>query len=161
MALWQFNVALLPQSWLDGGGDVIDLFGEEGFESVAAWRGYDEIRLQNSLDEILSRGKSWHPELTLWGSNDSDDIQLWRDAGEVVSVQVRFDLRKPNMALFGEVVDITRALRLAILVLATRRILPADIGDLIRAAAESDAAHFVVDPASFLSDLQAANEKAI
>lgn len=160
MAVWQFNVALLPLRWIEAGGAVGGLFGEEGFEPAVAWRGYEDVRLEESLDAVLPRAKSRHAELALWGSAEGDSIQLWRHRGRVESIQVHFDLRNPNMALFRQLTDFARAANLAIVVLATQAVLAADPHQLIRAAAESDAAHFVVDPASFLMNVSAVNAKA-
>lgn len=161
MAVWQFNVAFIPQSWINSGGDVASLFEEElGFDPAFAWRQYDDAQLEQGLSRILSKGKSWHSDLTLWGNVETDDIQLWRRQGRVESIGVRFDLRKPNMALFQEVVDIAQELGLAILVLGTRRVLPSAVQPLLRAAAESEAAHFALDPASFLLQLEAVNARA-
>lgn len=160
MAVWQFDVALLPQSWIEAGGEVGVLFGEEGFEPAVAWRGYEDAGLEESLDVMLPRAKSWHADLALWGSYESDCIQSWRHRGRVESIEVRFDLRNPNMALFRELVNFAHTSRLAIVVLATKAVPAADTHRLIRAAAESDAAHFVVDPASFLMNVTAVNAKA-
>ena len=160
MAIWQFNIAFLPQSWINSGGDVASLFGEQGFDPTSAWRLYDDTQLEAVLGRVLNKGKSWHSDLTLWGNVEADDIQLWRSEGNVESIQVRFDLRKPNMALVREVVSIASALELAILVPGTKRLVPLDIQKLLRAAAESDAAHFAVDPASFLLQVETANARA-
>ncbi len=49
MAVWQFNVALVPQSWIDSGGDVASLFEEEGgFDPALAWRQYDLPQLEGA-----------------------------------------------------------------------------------------------------------------
>lgn len=159
MAVWQFNVALVPRGWIDSGGDVADLFGQEGFDPAMAWRQYDDARLEGVLSRVLSRGRSWHPELTSWGNAETDDIQLWRTDKYVESIHVRFDLRKPNMTLFREVVEIARELALVIVVVEARNVVPADTQRLLRAAAESEAALFSVDPASFLLQAKAANAR--
>ena len=160
MAVWQFSVAFVPQNWIESGGDVASLFEEEGFDPALAWRHYDDAQLEDALGKVLSKGTSWHSSLTLWGNVETDDIQLWRSEGGVESVRVRFDLRKPNMALFREVVNIARELRLAIVVLGTKGVVPCAVQPLLRAAAESEAAHFALDPGSFLSQLEAANARA-
>jgi hypothetical protein len=150
MAVWQFKIALIPQSWIDSGNDVGAIFSEKGFDPSIAWRGYYDSRLEERLSAALQKGKSWHSDLTLWGDLEGDDIQLWRDHGKVESVQARFDLRNPNLALFQAVVDIARDLGLAILALGIKRIVPSDTQQLLRVAAESDAERFVDDPYSFL-----------
>jgi hypothetical protein len=160
VAIWQFTVAFLPQRWIDSGGIVDALFGEEGFDSAPAWWRYDGAQLEAVLGSVLSKGKSWHSDLTLWGNVEADDIQLWRAEARVRTVQVRFDLRQPNIALFREVVNIARELQLAIVALSSQRLVPLDVERLLRAAAESDAAHFSVDPASFLLQVEAANVRA-
>jgi hypothetical protein len=161
VAVWQFNVAFIPQSWISSGGDVASLFEEkQGFDPALTWRQYDDAQLEQVLSRILSKSSSWHSDLTLWGNVEKDDIELWRSEGRVESIGVRFDLREPNMALFQEVVSIARELRLAILVLGTRSVLPLAVQPLLRAAAESEAAHFALDPASFLLQLEAANARA-
>jgi hypothetical protein len=160
VAIWQFRVALVPQSWIDSGGDVESLFGEQGFEAAVAWRGYQNEKLNECLSGVLSKGKSWQSDLTLFGKTDADDIQVWRKRGEVESIQVSFDLRNPNMPFFRVVAEVARQLRLTFVCLEGRRVLGSDTQRLLRAAAESDAAHFTLDPQSFLMQVDTANEKA-
>jgi hypothetical protein len=161
VAVWQFTIAFLPQDWLDAGGDVHALFEDQGgFDSSPAWGSYRHAQLEEILGTALSRGKSWQTQLTVWGTQQADDIQLWRRSGKVHSLTVRFDLRHPNMALFQQVIHIAQELRLAIVALDTRSVVPLDVLRLLRAAAESQAAHFVLDPASFLSQMESANSRA-
>ncbi|WP_129641433.1 hypothetical protein [Peristeroidobacter agariperforans] len=159
MAVWQFTIALLPQDWLDAGGDVLSLFAEGCFDASSAWRSYRHPQLEQILGSALSQGKSWSSQLTLWGSEQTNDIQLFRSKDRVDSVVVRFDLRQPNMALFQQVIRIAQQLRLAIVTVETMSIVPLDVLRLLRAAAESRAAHFVLDPASFLSQMESANTR--
>ncbi|WP_129782580.1 hypothetical protein [Peristeroidobacter soli] len=161
MAVWQFTIALLPQGWLDGGGDVQSLFAEHGFDPATAWGAYRRPDLEEVLGGALSKRKSWYPDLTLWGSERSDGIQLSRRKGKVTSVVVHFDLREPNMTLLQQVIHMARELGLAILVVETESVVPSDVEQLLRAAAESRAAHFVLDPASFLSQMEVANTRAM
>jgi hypothetical protein len=160
LAVWQFKVALLPQQWIEAGGDVRSLFGEEGFESAVAWRGIRKDQLQERLGALLPLGQSWHSDLVLWGRTESDDIQLWLKGSQVESVQVRFDLRQPNIGLFRNLANVSRQLGAVIFGLESKTLLAADAHELLRAAAESKAAHFVIDPESFLLDAVAANDRA-
>ena len=160
MAIWQFKIALLPQRWIDTVGDVLSLVDAEGYESAAAWRGYDKCQLQDMLGALLPQGRSWHADRVVWGKVDSDDIQLWSSNGEVEFVQVRFDLRNPNFAMFRQVATLAKELHLGILALEVKTLLGPEPDRLLRAAAESAAAHFVVDPESFLLEASAINERA-
>lgn len=162
MPVWHFTVAFLPQDWLEAGGDVLALCeGEAGFHAAPAWWSFHHPQLEALLGSTgLSKGKSHHSDLTAWGTERTDEIQLWRRKGKVHSLTVRFDLRQPNMTLFQQVVRIAQELRLAIVTLETMSVVPLDVLRLLRAAAESRAAHFVLDPASFLSQMEAANTRA-
>jgi hypothetical protein len=160
VAIWQFKVDLIPQCWLDASGNVASLFDAEGYEVLSTWVNYSNPLLEQRIGSLLPPGKSWHVELTCWGSDKTEDIQLWRDRGHVRSLVIRFDLRRPNIPLFNSVVAIARELGLAILVPNVRRVIDLDVMALLRVAAESDAAHFALDPHSFLLQLDAANAKA-
>jgi hypothetical protein len=85
---------------------------------------------------------------------------LWLKGIQVESVQVRFDLREPNIGLFRNLASVSRALGLVIVALGSRALVAADAHQLLRAAAESDTAHFVVDPELFLLNAVAANDRA-
>jgi hypothetical protein len=160
VAVWQFNIALLPQAWLDAGGNVHALFDEHGFDAAPAWGSYRHPKLEELLGNPLRKGKSWYPDLTLWGNGQTDYIQLLRRRGNVQSVVVRFDLRRPNMTLVQHVIFIAHELRLAIVALETESVVPPDVEQLLRAAAASKATHFVLDPESFLSQMESANTRA-
>lgn len=155
MAVWHFAIAFVPQDWLEAGGDVLALSEGE------AWWSFRHPRLEELLgNAALRKGKSYHSDLTIWGTEQTDDIRLWRRKGKVHSLTVRFDLRQPNMMLFQQMVHIAQELRLAIVSLETMSVVPLDVLRLLRAAAESRAAHFVLDPASFLSEMESANTRA-
>jgi hypothetical protein len=160
VAVWQFTVALIPQGWIESGGIVGNLFGEQGFEPASAWLAYDDSRIEESIDAVLPQGKSWHPDLKFWGNVTTDDIQMFRVRGRVESMRIRFDLRNPNIRLFHDTVRLAQDLRLAIVSLSMRRSIPLDMSQLLRAAAESDAAHFAMDPESFLLQAAAQNDRA-
>lgn len=160
VAVWQFTIAFLPREWLDAGGDVHALFDERGIDAAAAWWSYRHSKLEELLGSALSKGKSWYSDFSVWGNEQTDYIQLSRRKGKVTSVVVRFDLRQPNMTLFQHVIYIAQELRLAIVVLETESVVQPEVEQLLRAAAESKATHFVLDPASFLSQMESANTRA-
>lgn len=152
MALWQFKVALVPKHWLDAGGLVSALVTEEGWETAIAWAGVRGDTLKARIDRVLPRGKSWSPALTLWGSEERSDIQLFEEGGHVESLNVRFDLREPDIKLFRSVLELAQDSGLVVVDMVRRRIVP-DLDGLVRTAAESEAAHFVLDPVSFLEQV--------
>ena len=154
MAVWQFKITLVPKRWLDAGGSVAALMGKEGWEAASAWAGIRSDTLKARIEGILPRGKSWYPAVGLWGSEERSDIQLSEQDGCVESLDIRFDLRQPDMKLFRSVFDLAQDCGLAVVDMARKRVVP-DLHELVRAAAESEAAHFVLDPGSFLDQVAA------
>ena len=152
MAVWQFKVALVPKRWLDAGGLVAALVTETGWETAIAWAGVRGDALKARIGRVLPRGKSWSPALILWGSEERNDIQLFEEGGCVESLNVRFDLREPDMELFKSVFAFAQESELAVVDMMRKRIVP-DLDGFVRAAAESEAAHFVLDPGSFLDQV--------
>ncbi len=152
MAVWQFQVTLVPKRWLEAGGSIAALFSEEGWDPAVAWSSFDGEGIDERLGRVLPPGKSWSASLSQWGSDELDDIRLWRDNGRIASLFVRFDLRTPNMALFRDVARFVGEHHLAMIDPACKRRIH-DLEGLLRAAGESNAAHFVLDPLSFLSQI--------
>jgi hypothetical protein len=152
VALWQFKVTLLPRRWLDDGGSLASLIGKDGWDTKVAWKGLESAKLRSRIEGILPCGKSWHAAVTIWGSEDRSDIQLSENRERVEELYVRFDLRQPDMSLFKAIFALAQHCDLAVVDMARKRTV-ADLNELVRAAAESDAAHFVLDPASFLEQV--------
>ncbi|WP_457279039.1 hypothetical protein [Polaromonas sp. P5_D5] len=154
MALWQFKVELIPRQWLDAGGDVASLFTEEGCDASIAWLGYSDPKLIEHLGLLLPGSKSWHNECLCWGSDKTEDIQLWREGTAVSSLAVRFDLRAPNDALFVAISQLAQDFELAILVPGIQHVIPCDTESLLAYAKQSEATRFVKDPHAFLSRIE-------
>ena len=151
MAIWQFKVALLPQRWLDAGGAIASFFDEEGHRTAVAWESADASVVERRISNVLPQHTSWSSKLLLWGSEETDDIQLWSEAGKIRSLVVRFDLRRPNRPLFEAIIAAAHDLQLAILDLEHKRAVAGDVKSLLAAAAESSAAHFVTDPRGLIA----------
>jgi hypothetical protein len=167
VAIWQFTIALLPRQWLDAGGTVDSLYGKGSYSTSAAWETATPESIQRHIGSILPLVKSWSgsqwSELA-WGDPEADDtengIQLLAENGRVRSLGARFDMRRPNLRLFGHVVSVAKDLRLALLDVERKRMVPADVNALLWAAATSRAAHFLKDRSSFLTSVERENGRA-
>jgi hypothetical protein len=160
VAAWQFKIALLPQQWLDRGGALESLFAEEGYSTAVAWQSGDSSVVERRIGNILPTHPSWSSSLLFWGSEETDDIQLWSEAGKISSLVVRFDLRRPNILLFEAIIAAVHDLQLAILDLEHKRAVACDVKSLLKVAAESSAAHFVADPRGFISKVAGESGRA-
>jgi len=105
VAVWQFTIELLPQQWLEAGGAVDTLYGIESYDTSATWETGDVASIQQQIGSILSPVESWSESRVHWGDYETDDITLFADNGHVQGLCVRFDMRRPNLPLFGHVVS--------------------------------------------------------
>lgn len=153
MARWQFSVGLVPQVWLDSGGRVESLFGDEGHVLSEAWEGVQPVGLRERLNALLPSQKSWSESLSCWGDEQGDDIHLMEDDGNIVDLSVRFDLRRPNMDFFASIVEIAIDLDFGMLDLERQCVIERTSRSLRRAAAHSETARFVADPKAYIEDL--------
>lgn len=140
MAVWQFAVALLPQEWLDAGGVVETLYSKAGYSTRVAWAGRDFAPVKRRIGCILPLSESWKRSHFIWGSVEADDIHLVVEDKRVLGLSVRFDMLRPNLALFGHIAAAAADLQLAVLDVNAKRCVARDAGDLVQAAHKSRAA---------------------
>ena len=160
MAIWQFKVLLVSRLWLESGGDVGALGAEAGCDAGAAWSFEEPAELEARLTQVLPRRASWQARHRAWGDEQGDDVQLWTERGRIGAIAVQFDLRSPNMRLVKAVADLAEELGFVVFVPHLRRVIGPGVEALLKVAGESDAAHFALDPGSFLSQLDPVNAKA-
>ena len=161
VAIWQFRIELIPQGWLEAGGDIRTLVTDEGFAAAAAWAGYRDAQLEEAFGALLPPAKSWSAELQVWGAQEAHCIRLRRRHGAILAVEVCLDLRDLQIGLFRAIVDLACARNLALLACETKRPIERSAEQLLRHAAASSAAHFVIDPHSFLSELDTVNDRTV
>lgn len=95
MAIWQYDFVAIPRSeLLDLCGALpvvmqVDLFRDEKFWRAAQPPGGFEEAFQKWQPEM----KSWHDELRLWGSEESNRIDVYYEKKRVSSIQFRVELR--------------------------------------------------------------------
>ena len=164
MAAWDFIIKLSPQQWLDAGGGVDTLLSSAAWET---WKTGNVESIARRIGSILPLVKSnplgeWS-ELA-WGDRDEDDtengIQLLVENGRIRSLGARWDLRRPNVAMFGQVVDVAKDLRLALFDVARKHVVPADVNALLWAAATARGAWHWKERSSFLRNAGRGNGPA-
>ena len=170
MAAWSFMIELLPQQWLDAGGAVDTLYRKGCYSTSAAWETWETGNpesIQRRIGSILPLVESWSgsPWSQLsWGDPEADDtengIQLIAKNDRVAKLGARWDMRRPNLPMFGHVVSVAGDLRLALLDVERQRIVPPDVNALLWAAATCRAAWYLKDRISFLTSLGGRNGQA-
>jgi hypothetical protein len=78
MALWQFNVELIPKAWFErSGNDLNDLILDDGYETSSAWRDHQpNVDIDTLMANIFVPTDSWHSEIRIWSNEKESDIQV-------------------------------------------------------------------------------------
>ena len=144
MATWQFDLYLVPRA--------VGAFREDAWSKVQPASGWDTM-----LQERLPRGSSWHEMLSVWGSDDSNRIDVWRERERVRSIFVRVDARKDAEEVVGFcewLATFARACGDTHLAAINGLVVPPSGHELGAALRGSAAWRFVDDPAAFLRRLE-------
>lgn len=92
MAIWQYNFTLIPRaSFLDKSLNVhFDMDGL--FEDDIYWDLVSiNIDFFSDIDAIIPKGKSWSNNIILFGSEEANCFEVYKDEQKVKSVSFRVD----------------------------------------------------------------------
>jgi len=145
MAAWQFEFQLIPAAWAKANNYQADaLYREDYITPEIAWLdNQPSVNTDELFLQLLAEGESWHPDLSVWGDSNRNEINLWREGGEIKELSVRFDLRAKLNALPAHVIDAAGLLECALFVPQRRVVFDPDLHTLLATIRESRAAKFV------------------
>ena len=120
MAIWQYGIMLLPRQWAEANKHkVMDFLTDDGWELGEAWQEWVEVRSpEKIIDQHMTRAKSWHEDLTVWGDEQTDDIGLFREVGKIESLHIRIDVRKKYLEMVQKSVIIAKELDCSMLLMS-------------------------------------------
>lgn len=156
MAIWQFKLMLLPKEWVKANKyRITRQLIDEGWELGEVWRCYDGTpNPEDVIDRYLSRTKSWHTDLIIWGDKETDDIQLFYDNGNIDDLQIRIDARKNSSEMIGYSTKIALELNCQILLMENATVID-PLDELLRSyLSRSTAVKFAEDPYGTLANLE-------
>ena len=106
MALWQVSFLLVPSSFLG----KVETLSQEALYRCDSGEAYADFELPSDYAEqvrqLLPEGRIWHPKQQIWGSESSDDLQIWLEAGRVVSIEARVDVGKLDSKLLRSLLNL-------------------------------------------------------
>lgn len=120
-----------------------------------AWNGVaPTASLLRSLHHVLPPSKSWTPTMRRWGEYASHDVQAWFEAQGLATLQVRLDLRAPDLASVAERLSgVAESLGAVFEAADGVQLLPT-WSALREHLQHTDAARFVTNPTAFLDGLR-------
>lgn len=150
MAVWQFVINLIPASAAPIAGVNAARMSRAQLDEVVLALPFAEADiLFAKLDMLLPEKPRSYTCLRVWGDEPADDIQVSFDEQYIEEIQVRFDVAHISLPLIGGVCNVARHFDY---VFATPEgaIIQPSREAVIRTVLQSDAAHFVQDPPSFI-----------
>ena len=151
MAAWQCDFLLAPRTELAAHGRALpEWIPGDAVRDTRWWRRvtppHDPAALAAA---IVPPAASWAADLTTFGHENGDRIDVWRAGGRVESILVRVDMHGRPGRFVADVVDLARALD-AVLLRVDGLVVRPELASLTQALLTSPAARFVEDPAAYL-----------
>lgn len=97
MAIWQYNFTVIPKNGIEKGNFISKKYlDEDGFlEDEPIWlRSPTKMEIFDAIEKILPRNESWSKNISLFGDQDSNRFEVYRnEVGSVISVSFRIDFQ--------------------------------------------------------------------
>lgn len=134
MAIWQFKLEVIPATVI-GARDIIP---EEEWEDCRWWLESDVTsEMISDFAGILPPHQSWSEDLSQWGRQDSDLIEIWRESDLVESISARIDMRQLDTSFVRRLLMITEKWQCRLVYSRYRSVLPNDYFKFMEALKES------------------------
>jgi hypothetical protein len=101
MAVWQYKFYLLPRDELDSYFPNQNHITESDFNDIKWWK-YQKIMDLDSISMLLPKRESWSSDIILFGSEDSNCLEILTEAGEIAEISARMDVRKDYLAFLTQ-----------------------------------------------------------
>ena len=147
MAMWQFDVSLVPVGVASGRevtSDVLD----------SAWRHEQPPSdYRDQISSLLPPMKSWSREVLIWGSEEGDRIDVLIEDENVANILARIDARVQPSQFAQAISRLAASWQCVLVDDVSGSVIQADRESVRVALASSAAAAFVADPEAFLRQL--------
>lgn len=156
MAVWQFTIELVPVRWAEANEYETDLlYGEDGYDTSRAWDGVQPTKdIDGMLGNIFPKKESWSEDLTIWGNEETHDINVWSENGKVFSIRFRLDLRHDITGLMGALVRVAADIDCVLFVPEKKIMFTPNVFELKQYIENSNAARFVKNPSKYLEEVK-------
>jgi hypothetical protein len=146
MAIWQFKVELIPAVTAQCKAISLQEWDEQAWWSIL--QPSRELLLE--LASLLPTQESWASELSQWGRQDSDLIEVWSESGKVESISARFDCRKVNFQFIRQLLDLSNKWQCSIVYARDRTVQPHSYSAFLESIFASPSYKVVSNPDEWL-----------
>lgn len=152
MAIWQFNIELLPKYWAEKNGFRAEALLENGECSTEiAWNSNPvKENFQEIISQVFPKADSWSDQLLIWGNTEKNDIQAFYSKEILSCIHIRLDLRENPQYIIDKIVDLAYRLDCVLFFPEQNVILKASVKNITELVKKSKAQEFVNNPKLFL-----------
>ncbi len=155
MALWQFDVRVVPRAALENAtGDVpLTMSQSEYLNKDHDWSEYGTLEgLAETLSETLKTRKTWSADIKGWGEEDGDRVDIYYHSNVPESWSVRFDMRSLDHPFTIKIVDLAADYN-AVFVTQERYVISPSYSKLLARMQRSSSFKFVENPEKFFNQI--------
>jgi hypothetical protein len=104
MALWQFEIFMLPEEEINSFFQNHSRIRPEDFSEISWWK-YRKLSIEDFdvFTSSLSREKSWTHDVIQYGNLDSDCVELTVENNTIEEVRIRMNINDPANPLIDTV----------------------------------------------------------
>ena len=161
MAVWQFDLQLMPDQIVPDAPDCIEsAITDDGLDTTNWWlpnQPNDDYR------QIIARAysplDSWCPEILRWGDEDNVLVEAFISDGTLEGIGIRVDVRNIDRESIASMTQLAAKLDCQIYVMETQQIVIPDVDSFLPHLARSKAVEFARDPKGFIERLARENAK--
>lgn len=147
MAVWQFNVEIIPEHVIA----QREAISVEELDEELWWQEQQPSEdFLIELANILPAYKSWSEDLSQWGRQESDLIEVWREAGKIESVSARIETREINYSFIRQLLGCVNKYRCRLVYSRYRTVLPQSYDKFLEALTDSPNYKVVSNPSEWL-----------
>ncbi len=158
MAIWQYDFTLVPEFGLiEHHGVVpekIDAYfyddDPEEKEYPNYWSEFDSEKCYcKDAETLLGKLNSWSDEGIMFGTEDGNKIEIWKEGG----INCRFDVRNPDLEILESFMRLARKNGCLVLSHASHRVIKPELNLILEDIRSSKAYKFCKDPKGFLTSI--------
>ncbi len=151
MAIWQLDLEIVPQGRVRS---LLEKSVHPGINRDAAdvdwWEGAElPPHFEERLANLLPRGKSWDSDWRLYGQEEGNRVDVIYDAGRLVEIRARLDVRDVDFDLLERLADVLTDAD-CVFIDETGHVIAPTADNLCVEIEASPAANFITDPKKFL-----------
>jgi hypothetical protein len=163
MATWQFDLHLLPRSKIIGRYACVPArLSETEFYTMDWWSGVIlPIDYESLLGPFLPRYTSWSKDISCWGAEGSDLIEIFFDNQAPEEIFIRIDARKLDIRLLEKISDFARLCDCLLFLDESGKLIEPDSSGLYQEIEKSSAYKFVTNLVGFLDEYSKQLEKTM